>query len=263
MEALAAQGPGAAELALLALLPVLVIFAILATLAARAAQRKRRDAMFEAARPYGGRLAPGSYLGFDRIDLAMNGVSGCLSTSPGAKNTPPRTRLDFAVHAAGRLRVTPQGAMLGLRKFFGAQDLQVGDAAFDPAFQIESSPPEFAKAVLTDAARGALLGLRPYNVAFEALPGRVILEVRALLAPDVAKIAFFLQSGAALLAAVGASSGEGAAAPVDPDRCPTCGSPFDSLSVSCAHCGARQHLDCWGHVGGCAAYGCGGRRFRR
>ncbi len=70
----------------------------------------------------------------------------------------------------GRLSVSPQAAPINLvAKYFGAQDVEVGDAAFDARFMVKSQPPTFALSVLADAAvRQKLLAERvPFLVEME------------------------------------------------------------------------------------------------
>ncbi len=55
------------------------------------------------------------------------------------------------------VRVTREGFLSKITKAFGAQDIQLGDPAFDAAYIIKSDTPQYVPLLLTPAVRGALL----------------------------------------------------------------------------------------------------------
>jgi hypothetical protein len=55
------------------------------------------------------------------------------------------------------VRVTREGFLSRITKAFGAQDIQLGDPAFDAAYIIKSDTPELVPQLLTSQVRGALL----------------------------------------------------------------------------------------------------------
>ncbi len=56
------------------------------------------------------------------------------------------------------LRISREGFFTKITKAFGAQDIQIGDPAFDQAYIIKSDTPQFVPQILTPQLRGALLG---------------------------------------------------------------------------------------------------------
>ncbi|MBW2260449.1 MAG: hypothetical protein JRG91_00630 [Deltaproteobacteria bacterium] len=55
------------------------------------------------------------------------------------------------------VRITREGFLSKITKAFGAQDIQLGDPAFDAAYIIKSDTPQFVPHLLTPQVRGALL----------------------------------------------------------------------------------------------------------
>jgi hypothetical protein len=57
------------------------------------------------------------------------------------------------------LNLKREGALSAITKFFGAQDVTVGDALFDEAFKVKTSSPERLRGLLTPSVRSGLLRL--------------------------------------------------------------------------------------------------------
>jgi hypothetical protein len=75
-------------------------------------------------------------------------------TSGGRRNRTTYTAVALTVNnpANARLEITPSGTMLNFfGKMLNAQDVQIGNPAFDARFVIKSNPPEFAMNFLGDA----------------------------------------------------------------------------------------------------------------
>ena len=55
-----------------------------------------------------------------------------------------------------------EGALSGLGKLFGTQDIKIGETNFDPKYMIQSNVPDFAKRVLDRSFQSALLKQSKY-----------------------------------------------------------------------------------------------------
>jgi hypothetical protein len=114
--------------------------------------RERRQAWSAVAARLGlsqgqSRMAPvlaGTYRGRPlRLDQFSQGRSSAIYT---------RVVAALERRPGGRLALSPQAAPINrLAQLFGAQDVEVGDPAFDARFTVKSQPPAFARSVLGDA----------------------------------------------------------------------------------------------------------------
>lgn len=73
------------------------------------------------------------------------------------------------------LQITPEGIRAKFSKFFGGQDIELGDAAFDPVFLIRGRAPGVEK-VLGSETRKALLAAHAAGVEVGVDGGRVVLR---------------------------------------------------------------------------------------
>ncbi len=248
-------------IALFGVMAVVVVFVIL--WANKQAEIARQN-IARVLEPFAGRMIEASLFGSAGAEFEMDGVGGRMSWHSGSKNNPAYTQIEFHHRAPGLLRLRHEGFMGSVRKLFGGQDIQVGDAAFDGVFQVEATPESFARQALTREARTALLGWSP-QVVFDVQRERILLRVGRYLPRDESFLGQFVADARTLLGAV-QSQGERATGVVITSMttaggdCPTCGVALDGPSPACAKCGARQHADCWQYMGMCATYACGGRR---
>ncbi|MEZ6183482.1 MAG: hypothetical protein R3F62_00545 [Planctomycetota bacterium] len=238
--------------------------------------RRRHLVALEAARArYGGALHTSWWAG-DALRFEVDGVRAELTyQAPGDKKIPwTRLHLDWS---GPRLRIAPETRWTGLRKFFGTQDIQVGDRRFDDTFLVQGDSEAWVREALSVTARAQLLALHvlgSYKAVFSAkLPGvtldvtpaGVIVRCPRNLVDSERDLLHFLElaletldqlrlaAGARVRVAisVGEASGGG--------RCPVCSDDSDVLSKRCAGCGATYHPECWDYLGGCAIFGCGDR----
>jgi len=133
--------------------------------------RERRKAWGSVADALG--LSYGSSLTTPALSGTYRGRSVRLDQVIYRRGTTVRTRVVVGLERGpgGRLSLSPEAAPINLvAKYFGAQDVEVGDPAFDARFTLKSAPPSFAPAVLGDAGvRQKLLGERaPFLVEMEA-----------------------------------------------------------------------------------------------
>lgn len=255
------------------------IFAIVIIVVAAAAvgawyQRKAYNAnLTDAARRFQG-TAVTSFWSEPRIDLAVEGVSATVAFT-GGKNSSAWTRLRFDWTPPGLLRIKPEGFFASIRKAFGAEDIETGDASFDSAFLVQGSPREWVLEVLNAEVRSALL--RAANLGagsfggsggtLEAGPSGVTLTRWKNLVGDRELLAGFMESGISLFSGLRhpasrdikiVSAKESAAE----GRCPVCDHPLESNVLHCGSCRTPHHADCWTYFGGCAIFACARRGGR-
>ena len=231
-------------------------------------QRKAsRQAVEEAVRPYGGTLdtPAGSWLTQEQASFTLLDTPVRLTWHPGSKNSPACTRLEFGLVSRGVLRVRPEGLFATVTKWFGAQDIVLGDPDFDELFLIEGKPETFVKSALTSGARRAIGNWVQSRVLLHVQPGQMIFQVGAFLPPSVQQLTEFIEDAKTVLAGVkGYASGETGVKVLEvvlkEGDCPTCGAPLSGALSVCAKCGTQQHADCWNYLGKCATYACGSLR---
>jgi hypothetical protein len=162
-----------------------------------------------------------------------------------------------------RLRLLPETGWARLRRFFGAQDLQIRDDPFDDLFLIQSDDPSGALRLLTREVRAALAGLtRVTPLTLETGTNGIQLRALANLDDDLERLSAFAEGAVNL--------GRTLAQLLDPamitqgveeaiGSCPVCSTPVEDDRGICTRCRTPHHKDCWNYLGGCAMYGCAGR----
>lgn len=129
--------------------------------------RQANEAWSRAARTLGLRAKPGGFLKRREIDGDRGGFRVKLDTytvrSGKNSTTYTRFRLWFPRRLGLGLQLTKEGFWAGVTKFFGAQDIAVGDAGFDGQVLVKGSDPERVRRWLTPARR---LRVRHYLEAY-------------------------------------------------------------------------------------------------
>lgn len=92
---------------------------------------------------------------------------------------------------AVRVELAPEGLMQKLAKIFGAQDIVLGDAAFDKTYIVRGTTVEGARAVLTTPIRAEILAMNVATLVYDDGSTKergpvVVLGVRALLTEHAA-----------------------------------------------------------------------------
>jgi hypothetical protein len=67
----------------------------------------------------------------------------------------------------GNLEITREGLLAKIAKVFGAQDVVLGDEAFDRAYLVKAAPEILARALLTDGVRRDLLAVEACRLAYD------------------------------------------------------------------------------------------------
>ncbi len=98
------------------------------------------------------------------------------------------------------LRLTRQGALSGLGKLLGAQDIETGDPIFDKRFVVKGAPEAVVRGLLTPDVRARLVELQERATELEVVDDRLSAHVAWLVAD-----ATVLESGIAAVAKAGAA----------------------------------------------------------
>ena len=132
------------------------IIAFLVILGITKHQKKINRAWQQAASQLGLRAHPAAFLSSRKIDGTHNGYSIKVDTwSTGGKNstTYTRYRVRFPEPLRLGLKLTRQHFFSGITKLFGAQDIEVGDDAFDDAVVVKGFDSGRVTAFLTPSRR--------------------------------------------------------------------------------------------------------------
>ncbi len=166
-----------------------------------------------------------------------------------------------------RLRLLPETAWRRVRRFFGAQDVQTGDGAFDRAFIVQADRESKARAILNRDVRAALVDLARFrSLSLELGPNGIVLRTSEEVVGKWDGLVAFTRGALALAGAILQAldpsvvttglevSGTG--------PCPVCGTAVEEDRSLCARCRTPHHKDCWDYLGGCAVFACAGRPRR-
>ena len=249
---------------------IAVVFGVGVTLFAFYQKERARvhAALLAAQRRYGGRIEDSFWSG-KSLKFQVDDTPTELTYFRGSDKAPPWTKLHVS-WAGPKLRVVPESTWSSLKKVFGAQDIQVGERAFDERFLVQGDPTYVTQA-LTPTARGKLMllydlgstagffGRRP-GVTFDVTPAGVIVKCLRNLTRERHELLSFLEHALAVIAELRtAASGAppiSVAEVVKAGKCPVCSDGSGTLSRRCRGCNAAYHPECWDYLGGCAIFGC-------
>lgn len=247
------------------------MFAVVVALAVQAGRHYRKNLALAAAM-YRGRYVSGGFLRNGWIEFEVDGSPAELTYCIGSRNAPPLTRVRFRWAAPESLRVAPEGSWAKLRKFFGAQDIQIGDRKFDEQFLIQGTSVAWAREVFDPPTRETLVALaglgsshwRPKGITLDAGPPGVTIYCLRDLVWDSRHLLRFLELSVQMFrrlvqtapGEVRVLSAEQVAAE---GKCPVCAQVLESPTRACRSCGTTHHANCWDYFGGCAIYGCTAR----
>lgn len=248
---------------------VLVVAIVAFLWAMISAEKTRRRESFDiAAQRFGGQVEESFWSG-KSMTFEVEGVPAELTYFGGTDKAPPWTRVHF--RWPGRpLRLAPQGAWANLKKFFGAEDILIGDPSFDDAFLIQGErswvqgalTPEFRRLIWdlnTLGSKEGFFGPRK-GINLDVTPAGVILKCYRNHIRNRDDLLAFLDTSAALLGALRHMSEGRALISVEEvvraGKCPVCSDDSGDLPQRCRGCQAAYHRECWDYLGGCAIFGC-------
>lgn len=176
--------------------------------------------------------------------------------------------IDLEGKSPGTFKLSHQGFGAGLARLFGAQDLEVGDPAFDGEYVIKANPPSLATEIFRPHRRRDVVRV-VRRIAEHASPlvelkgSTLTVQTGAKLdredclldlvkaAGDFLGYVFAVPSGIEWVEGTSTSSG----------RCQVCGSDLIERVVRCASCRTPHHRECWDYARECSTFACRERRF--
>lgn len=247
---------------------MVVLFAI-AILVEPSRRRSRNRTLGRIARLLGGRLQPGSASRTGGVVWTLDGSAFLLYEAISTWGRSDGFVARLRRPGPTRLRLLPEAGWRRVRKFLGAQDLQLGDSRFDRAFVVQGENPEATRRFLDPALRQALVqlnGIEPVSV--DVGPGEIVLRTRQQFLRSPEGLSRFASEALAVARAILQSQSPMEIMAVEVNRsgdCPVCGTAVDGDGGLCARCRTPHHKDCWEYLGGCSVFACAGRpaRMRR
>jgi len=220
----------------------------------------------------GGTLVPGGLLSESRIDFTIAGRSASLRFFGGSKHSSANTRVlvDVQGRSPGTLHLLRDGFAQSFLKIFGAQDLIIGDAAFDKDYVVKAAPESLAARIFSPERRSEVIRtvrrLRGFaDPSFDLDPNYLSVVVRQYLRDEeslstlITAATEFLSQVSAISATSGIVLGEVHVAGGGGD-CPVCGTVLREPLARCERCRTPHHVECWTYMGRCATYACRGAR---
>jgi hypothetical protein len=215
----------------------------------------------------GGEFFPATFNRYPQIVFFVEGRHAVLVIDNG-RDASSYVRIDFE-GGPGTMKIFEESFGQSVLKFFGAQDLAVGDATFDATYVIQANPPSLAGRIFSPERRARVMEsvwrLKGYQrpvieLANDALVVRVqnrltqqyYLRQLAATAIEFAGYLLHLDPAEGILW----MESRGA-----PGRCPICVSALSDGVVHCPLCRTPHHEECWRYAGQCSTYACSGTRY--
>lgn len=196
-----------------------------------------------------------------RIDFFLGGGEGTLGTG---------VEVDVRGRSPGVLTIFPEGLGASFLKFFGVQDVAVGDREFDALYIVKSNPESLAHHVFSPERRARVVAcvrsLSSYGSALFDLgmnrlvvrvghPLRRELEILALAGAATEFLGYILETEApGDIRWLESAEGKGG-------QCQVCGTEMKDGVVLCASCRTPHHEECWLYMGECSTFACRERRY--
>jgi hypothetical protein len=224
-------------------------------------------------RSLGAFVLPGG--GRGRMEFSIEGRPARLEElrdfQDSSGGTVHRLTIDVRSVSPGTLKIFQEGFFTPIAKLFGAQDLRIGDRAFDSLYVVKASPASLAASIFSAPNRARLIetiravGRYPSPV-FDLSRERLRIQT-AEFGVHRALLERMVEAGRELTAAILAVKGstllwDEPGLPANA-RCPVCGSPMRAALTTCRECRTPHHHECWLYAGGCSTYACGQRALRK
>jgi hypothetical protein len=196
-----------------------------------------------------------------RIDFAVAGPDGGLGTG---------LEVDVRGRSPGVLTIFPEGFGAAFLKFFGVQDVVVGDRDFDALYMVKSTPESLAHHLFSPERRARVVAcvrsLSPYgSVLFDLGLNRLVVrvgeplrrehEILAMAGAATEFLGYILETEApGDIRWLESPEGKGG-------QCQVCGTEMRDGIVLCASCKTPHHEECWLYMGECSTFACRERRY--
>jgi hypothetical protein len=137
----------------------------------------------------GARFEKGDFWHRDKIEIEHDGWLILLDSyfSPANNSEYTRMRAKLPVQADFRFLITREGILSEIAKFFGAQDIEVGDPDFDRQFMIKGNNEKLIKEMLQNAKIKKLLLAQP-EVHFALTPENELLFAVPVIIKDLHRL---------------------------------------------------------------------------
>lgn len=236
------------------------------------------------AQQYRGRYESRGLVDPPTVSFSHHGSSvrvGLAPVVPG-QPAPPRTRVvaRFPGGLPFRLELMPYGRPSPPQPPKGTRPVRTGIAEFDRSHTIQANDPDMAREFLQPApVRDSLAILNriapPNGYLLSINPERLLVQVDRNVAVSSQNLSTLVRETLVLLdslqSSVAAKLTHGIeVVPTDPasaqaellgpPECQICGTDIEGPHVECDSCSAPFHRDCWSFVGGCATFGCTGKK---
>jgi hypothetical protein len=255
---------------------VAVIVGIVALMISSSQRKSFEATLRRIAQRLGGSVVEGGLFSEPGLSLPLDGRSARVEFFSGSKNSSPYSKVIVSADGAspGVLHILEEGFGQAFLKLFGAQDLEIGDPAFDREYVIKATPAALATRLFSLDRRlegiRIVRRIRSYsNGTFDLDAQAVTVMVRQYLreesdlmtlitcAKDFAAFALGakgsveVRSGEIVLGEVRVATG---------GECPVCGTAMTAGTVRCELCRTPHHSECWQYMGRCSTYACAGKR---
>jgi len=199
---------------------LLVALGVLAVVAVVHGQERARNAILRRlAGRLGGTFVDGGFLSRSRVDFSVAGCGATFFFHGGSRHSPPYSKVRVALGRGSpeTLHILEAGFRQSILKAFGAQDLKIGDAAFDQEYVVKAAPESVAARVFTPERRAAVIRtvrrLRGCsNPTFDLERGSLSVTVRGILRDEAALMAL-IETAAEFLGHVAAAEGRDPSGP--------------------------------------------------
>ncbi len=180
-----------------------------------------------------------------------------------------------------RLEIYPESFISYVGKFFGIQDIEIGDSRFDELFILQSNQEKTLRKLLDGRVRMLILQLYELfgtNNIYLKMDNYWLIVKKDVRISDQRRLEVFYDLSASffdsILEFLGAATSIEEAADAagiefitedtvlqiseEKPLCQVCGEPIeDGVNiVHCSYCKTPHHQDCWEYNGRCSTYGC-------
>ena len=248
------------------------LFIIGIAMTVREERRSFGDFCARVAGRLGGTFEAGSGWMGGTIRFQASGRPARLRFFCGGRNEPASTgvEVDLRGRSPGVLKIFPEDFGSTILRFFGGQDIVVGDRTFDSLYVVRAVPEALAHGVFSPERRARVVAcvrrLSAFgNAIFDLGLDRLVVsvgdhlreEARVLVLVEVAKefLGYVMEAGAPgdvrWLESPERSGGQ----------CQVCGTEMRDRIVLCARCRTPHHEECWLYMGECSTFACKERRY--